>query len=396
MQVYNSRREGIRDSMIMRETNKDKCREIMPIPHGFYPWQVPTGWQADILMDPEVSNACIRALVEYSTRVGNTQIYLCKNAWDVSLRSVFDELEYLEQMKILINQYIQIYKKLNKGSFGLTWHEVGSTRPSKGIEVVNKNLAEMLQTKLEFSQSEWNAFGVEDLTANHFVMVDGRYFQPDEVNFTCAVLPINLYFIYEEETVGHALLAVFRMKNNKPRIDLVDGNGYNESWHHRIIKMMQNATNGGIVHMDTTAPNVNFKDSSFNTSRLAKLGIKHNGDIWGYCAFLQWTLLTNIICLGTKTLKTGHVKRLYADLLHVDNIKEDLTPWQQTIIKAYIHACSFKILCIIAEFYPTQKQLGDIGWPKDVAFPDVKRIKLVNVKRVYNKHGTLILDTSMD
>jgi len=59
-----------------------------------------------------------------------------------------------------------------------TWKNVGFTRPSKGRELTNGQLAATLMQQTSFAPEEWDAFGITDLCVNDFVRAGGCwYFQ---------------------------------------------------------------------------------------------------------------------------------------------------------------------------------------------------------------------------
>ena len=64
------------------------------------------------------------------------------------------------------------------GSSGLKWKEVGSEKPSTGTELINEKLASELIHKAEFTQEEWDSFGITDLRTHHFIKSGKRYFKP--------------------------------------------------------------------------------------------------------------------------------------------------------------------------------------------------------------------------
>jgi hypothetical protein len=210
------------------------------------------------------------------------------------------------------------------------------------------------------------------------------------------VIPVNIQF-YKEWPIpseGHGLMIVMTMSEKTKRLKavLMDGNGYIPEWHNGILWMISKL--GGSVDSTTTDETtiyVNFPDTKSNS--LAKLGITHQGKISGYCAFLQWILLVNIACVGKRALHKGHINRLiFHDLLHVQNpSSEGLEPWQEMVIKSFLHACSLKILRIISEDYPSENARRSLGWPDAIPFPNVSTIKTVRVRRV-EKHGTVILE----
>eukprot|EP00966_Prymnesium_polylepis_P325830 7381774-Prymnesium_polylepis.1 len=47
-----------------------------------------------------------------------------------------------------------------------------------GKELSCKKLADALKHKTEFAQEEWEEFGVDELTVNHFVHSGEKYFKP--------------------------------------------------------------------------------------------------------------------------------------------------------------------------------------------------------------------------
>ena len=64
---------------------------------------------------------------------------------------------------------------------GLVWKAPLTEMPSGGIELVNEKLAAALSSKTEFTQEEWDAFGIDELCSDHFVRVGDVYFHPAQV-----------------------------------------------------------------------------------------------------------------------------------------------------------------------------------------------------------------------
>jgi len=73
---------------------------------------------------------------------------------------------------------------------GLKWRKAGDIRPTTGRSLEHPELANALASKTrngdktEFTQEEWDAFGITDLRIDHFVktgMVNAPYFQPAQV-----------------------------------------------------------------------------------------------------------------------------------------------------------------------------------------------------------------------
>eukprot|EP00931_Biecheleriopsis_adriatica_P117613 TRINITY_DN93109_c0_g1_i1.p1 TRINITY_DN93109_c0_g1~~TRINITY_DN93109_c0_g1_i1.p1 ORF type:complete len:3900 (+),score=642.63 TRINITY_DN93109_c0_g1_i1:1334-11701(+) len=56
---------------------------------------------------------------------------------------------------------------------GLKWQRVGPRRRGAGRELPNDALAEALKSKTEFTQTEWEAFGIKDLQSDHFIATRG-------------------------------------------------------------------------------------------------------------------------------------------------------------------------------------------------------------------------------
>ena len=65
-----------------------------------------------------------------------------------------------------------------RAASGLKWEPCGKTPPRDGQQLRNTKLEEMLKTRLEFTQEEWDAFGVDNLCCGHFVQSKSSYFQP--------------------------------------------------------------------------------------------------------------------------------------------------------------------------------------------------------------------------
>ena len=65
-----------------------------------------------------------------------------------------------------------------KVACGLKWLKVGETQPVDGQNLARSDLADALKTKAEFTQEEWEAFGVLGLCLDHFVKSGGSYFRP--------------------------------------------------------------------------------------------------------------------------------------------------------------------------------------------------------------------------
>ena len=60
---------------------------------------------------------------------------------------------------------------------GVKW-VASSTQPLHGQELVHAELARALMHKTEFTQQEWEKFGIKDLRMHHFVASGNTYFEP--------------------------------------------------------------------------------------------------------------------------------------------------------------------------------------------------------------------------
>ena len=54
---------------------------------------------------------------------------------------------------------------------GSRWKKVGSTKPMKGVEIVNEKLVEALTKKREFSKDEISQFQLKDLPRDSYIKV---------------------------------------------------------------------------------------------------------------------------------------------------------------------------------------------------------------------------------
>ena len=61
---------------------------------------------------------------------------------------------------------------------GLKWVAVGTTEPSAGEELTNEKLSTALLSQGDFTQEEWDTFGIKSLLKIHFVKTGDTYFKP--------------------------------------------------------------------------------------------------------------------------------------------------------------------------------------------------------------------------
>lgn len=79
---------------------------------------------------------------------------------------------------------------------GLKWHKATGTPPARCVELANEKLSVALTGKLEFTQAEWDEFGIDDLTMRHFVKALDAYFQPAVEPITCVFMPCQHAFCW--------------------------------------------------------------------------------------------------------------------------------------------------------------------------------------------------------
>ena len=60
---------------------------------------------------------------------------------------------------------------------GLKWERAGAEKPTHGRELSNQSLAAALEEgRTDFTQKEWDAFGIRNLRSDHFIKAGGSYF----------------------------------------------------------------------------------------------------------------------------------------------------------------------------------------------------------------------------
>ncbi|KAL1523939.1 hypothetical protein AB1Y20_018855 [Prymnesium parvum] len=64
----------------------------------------------------------------------------------------------------------------------MRFKEIGKTRPATGRELFNVALENKLQVKTNFSEEEWQKFGITDLRVDDFIKSEKTYFTPDSSN----------------------------------------------------------------------------------------------------------------------------------------------------------------------------------------------------------------------
>lgn len=98
---------------------------------------------------------------------------------------------------------------------GLQWHEI---KPSKSTQLLDENklLNENIVKNLNlsnptFSQKEWDAFGIKNLTLENFIEKNGKYFKPTEMKDKLSLIPGYKIVIASRNGIDIS----FRMPKNK-------------------------------------------------------------------------------------------------------------------------------------------------------------------------------------
>ncbi len=64
------------------------------------------------------------------------------------------------------------------GTLGSKWKKLGVAEPSRGQELMCAGLAAALSNKTEFTQQEWDSFGIHDMGDDHYIRSGDQYFKP--------------------------------------------------------------------------------------------------------------------------------------------------------------------------------------------------------------------------
>jgi len=112
----------------------------------------------------------------FPTRIPLKKIY-------TTYKPLLDGIEGVDQAFVnsLTHQEFCFAIVMACGTLGLKWELRDSSTLQNGRELKspkNKKLLELLVTKTEFTQSEWDSCGIPDLRVDHFVRVGEEYFGP--------------------------------------------------------------------------------------------------------------------------------------------------------------------------------------------------------------------------
>ena len=75
-------------------------------------------------------------------------------------------------------------KAAEVSALGLKWANLGSFRPSAGMEINSHSLSLALEKRNEFTRDQFDLFGVHELTYECFIRVKGSYFIPEKPSNT--------------------------------------------------------------------------------------------------------------------------------------------------------------------------------------------------------------------
>ena len=83
---------------------------------------------------------------------------------------------------------------------GRKWKKTGETKPAQGHELRNAELAAALRSKTEFTQQEWEAFGISDLRNDDFIKMDNMYFKPEPETFHIGAYVCDVHDLLKAES----------------------------------------------------------------------------------------------------------------------------------------------------------------------------------------------------
>ena len=76
------------------------------------------------------------------------------------------------------------------GASGLKWYLLAG-EPIKGKRLDNESLVEALTRKVEFTQQEWDAFGIQELRIDNYVKAAAKFYKPVPNLQTHQAIPSN-------------------------------------------------------------------------------------------------------------------------------------------------------------------------------------------------------------
>lgn len=91
---------------------------------------------------------------------------------------LLERIEIREQFDPQTKEALEEIRERYLSTLGLKWKNVGTNKPTRGKELVNRELSKALRKKLEFTEKEFEDFEVENLSTSHYILADREYFKP--------------------------------------------------------------------------------------------------------------------------------------------------------------------------------------------------------------------------
>ena len=92
----------------------------------------------------------------------------------------YEKRHLSERARAATGPSVQTYIQHAQIPSGLKWINEGASKPDGGHVLISPHLANALQGQTDFSQDEWNAFGIQNLRNNTFIKAGDFYFKPAE------------------------------------------------------------------------------------------------------------------------------------------------------------------------------------------------------------------------
>ena len=103
----------------------------------------------------------------------------CQTDTEVAAIAERDAAEKRNRPKDALSQRFDAYAEYEKRrSLGFRWEQVDASQSPTGRELHHPALEQALRRQNEFTWVELDKLGVEDLQADHFILVDGKRFEP--------------------------------------------------------------------------------------------------------------------------------------------------------------------------------------------------------------------------
>ena len=90
------------------------------------------------------------------------------------ISDVFDQAQHQVNVRMCARESCDSIAE----NLGLNWKKMDPVNPRNGRELSNPGLATALESRTEFTQQEWDEFGITSLHTDDFIKVGGSYFKP--------------------------------------------------------------------------------------------------------------------------------------------------------------------------------------------------------------------------